>query len=120
MDDHDDFSPKAHAIIERIESGHLEAQISDLVVFETAFALQKSYGVPRERIAAAVTQVLALPGIILPGKSTYERVFELFVSTPLGFADCYHVALMERLGITEVLSFDRDFDRVPGIVRREA
>jgi hypothetical protein len=31
--------------------------------------------------------------------------------------DAVHVAVMERRGITRILSFDRGFDRVPGIQR---
>ena len=50
----------------------------------------------------------------------YQRVFDLYVNSRLGFADSYHVALMERLEITEIFSFDTDFDRVSGISRREA
>ena len=35
------------------------------------------------------------------------------------YIDAYHVALMERRGTTEVLSYDKHFDRVEGIQRRE-
>lgn len=48
------------------------------------------------------------------------QIFALYLASPLGFADCYHVMLMHRLGITEVLSFDTDFDRIPGLRRRES
>ena len=112
-------SPKATAIMDRISRGGLEVQITDLVVFETVFVLDRRYKVPRAHIEAGMRGVLALAGVHLPGKSAYGRVFDLYTSTPLSFADCYHVALMERLRISEVLSFDRDFDRVPGITRRE-
>jgi len=35
----------------------------------------------------------------------------------LSSRDALHVAVMERHGITEVLSFDRGFDLVPGLTR---
>ena len=113
-------SPKATAIFERIEQGHLQARTSDIVIFETVFALQRSYKQLRQQIANALLPLIELPGLMLPGKRHYRQIFALYCSRPLGFADCYHVVLMQRLGITEILSFDTDFDRMPGIRRRES
>jgi uncharacterized protein len=114
------LSPKATAILERIEQGELSARTSDIVIFETVFSLQRSYRVPREEIAAALLPIIELPGIILPGKRQFRRVFDLYLTQSLGFADCYHVVLMQRSKLTEVLSFDTDFDKIPGIRRRES
>ena len=114
------LSAKATAILERIERRELQARTSDIVVFETVFTLQRSYKQPRDQIADAVLPLIELPGIVLPGKRQYRKVFTLYRTSPLGFADCYHVVLMQQLGISEILSFDTDFDRVPSITRREA
>ncbi len=75
---------------------------------------------PRQAIADALLPLVELPGILLAGKRLYRRVFELYLSTSLGFADCYHVALMERWGSSEIFSFDTDFDRTPSIKRRDS
>jgi len=120
LGDHPQFSAKATAIIGEIAQGRLTVRISDTVVFETVFLLERTYRIARDIIANGLLVVIDLPGIIRPGKTMYHRVFELYTTTRLGFADAFHVALMERLGINEVFSFDTDFDRVPGIVRREA
>jgi len=37
----------------------------------------------------------------------------------LGFADIYHLALMQRHHISDIFSFDTEFDRVPRLTRRE-
>ncbi|GEM_PF-480496 len=37
----------------------------------------------------------------------------------LGFVDALNVAHMERAKITAIYSFDRDFDRIPGVDRIE-
>jgi predicted nucleic acid-binding protein len=114
------LSPKATAILDRIERGQLQASTSDIVIFEVAFSLQRSYRVPRERIAEALLPLIELSGIVLPGKCQYRTVFVLYRSSPLGFEGCYHVVLMQRLGLTKILSLDTDFDRVPGIKRRQS
>jgi predicted nucleic acid-binding protein len=114
------LSPKATALLERIEQGELSVRTSDTVVFEAVFTLQRSYKQPRDRIAAALLPIIELPGIALPGKRYYRQVFDLYMDGGLGFADCFHVVLMRRLNLTDVLSFDTDFDSVPGITRRES
>ncbi|MBI4496522.1 MAG: PIN domain-containing protein [Chloroflexi bacterium] len=118
--DHPLLSPQATAILARIEQGELQVRTSDIVIFETVYTLQRSYQQPRDRIAEALLPLIDLPGIVLPGKRHYRKVFALYRASALGFADCYHVVLMQRLGITEVLGFDTDFDRIPGLQRRES
>ena len=114
------LSAKATAIFRRIEQGDLAVCTSDIVVFETVFSLQRSYKQPKDRIADALLPLLELKGIVLPGKRAYRKVFALYQRPgPLGFADCYHVVLLERLKTREILSFDTDFDAVPGLRRRE-
>ena len=118
--DHPTLSAQATAIIARIERGELPVRTSDTVIFETVFTLQRTYKESPGRIADALLPLIGLPGIVLPGKRHYRKVFELYRQGPLGFADCYHVVFMQRLGIGEILSFDRGFDRIPGISRRES
>ena len=89
------------------------------MIFEAVFTLQRGYKVAKERIAEALLPLIELSGISLPGKRAYRKVFALYRQGPLGFADCYHVVLMERLKTREIFSFDTDFDRVPGVKRRE-
>ena len=63
--------------------------------------------------------LLELPGIVLPGKRGYRRVFELYVEANLPFADAYHAVLMEQLNLTEIVTFDTDFDHIEGITRTQ-
>jgi predicted nucleic acid-binding protein len=83
------------------------------------FSVQRGCQQPRSLIAAALLPLINLPSIVLPGKRSYRDTFHLYENGPLGFADCYHVVLMQRLGSSEIFSFDRHFDRVSGVTRRE-
>jgi uncharacterized protein len=120
LQDHAVLSPRATAIVRNVEQGALQVRTSDIVLFETVFTLQRTYKQPRQTIAAGLLPILDLAGILLPGKRHYHRVFAVYCSRTLGFADCYHLVLMQRLKLTEILSFDTDFDGLPGITRREA
>ena len=112
-------SPRARAVLARVERGELEVHTADTVVFETVYTLQRTYRLGKAAIRDQLLPILDMPGVILPGKRYFHRVFEIFVEANISFADAYHVVLMERLGLNEIISFDREFDRVAGITRIE-
>ena len=119
LGDHPEHSPRATAYLRRVEEGEIQVRTSELVVFEAVFTLERHYRQPRARIREALLSLIALPGIVLPGKRRLRRVFDLYVDLKLPFADACHAVLMERLKAGEIVTFDREFDRVPGIQRLE-
>ncbi len=118
LQDHPEQSPRATAYLARVERGELKVRTADTVIFETVFTLQRHYRQPKAKIRDALLLLIELPGIILPGKRHLRKVFDLYVDLNLPFADAYHAVLMKRLNLNEVVSFDEEFDRVPGVTRR--
>ncbi|HWE63288.1 MAG TPA: PIN domain-containing protein [Chloroflexota bacterium] len=112
-------SSRASAYIRQVAQGTQKVRIAATVIFETVFTLQRSYHVPKQDIAAALLPLLELPGIVLPGKRLFRVAFEYYANLNISFADAYHAALMKQLKLTDVVTFDRDFNRVPGITRIE-
>jgi len=55
----------------------------------------------------------------IPHKASCIRALELWAASRLDFPDALLIAHMEHTGASTVVSFDRDFDRIPGITRRE-
>jgi predicted nucleic acid-binding protein len=119
LQDHPDHSPRATAFLARIEQGEIEVRTADTVIFETVFTLQRQYHHPRTAIQQTVLPLIELPGIGLPGKRRFRRVFELYVTLNLSFADAYHAVLMENEGLDEIVTFDQGFDRLSGVRRTE-
>ena len=110
-------SPAATHVLERVEKGELRVRTSDFVIMECVFTLQRTYRQSRVAIQEALLPLIEMPGVILPGKRHYRRVYELYTGLTLPFADAYHAVLMHRLRLSEIISFDADFDRVDGIRR---
>jgi len=102
-----------------VELGGIEVHTSETVVVEVVFTLARSCRQPKQAISDALLPLLEMRGINLPGKRRYRRAFALDVESNLPFADAYHTAVMESLGIDEVIGFDKHFDRIPGIMRIE-
>lgn len=118
--DHPDHSPKATAYFQRIEQGNIEAQLTDTVIFETVYVLQRLHRVPRADIRDALLEILKFSHIRLANKRALRQVFDLYVNTPaLSYADCYHAVLVTQRGLAGLVSFDRKFDRVQGLTRLE-
>jgi predicted nucleic acid-binding protein len=117
LQDDPEQSPKASAFLKQIEEGSVKVRTADTVIFETVFTLQKAYRQPKAAIRDALLPLIDLPGIELPNKRRFRKVFSLYVDTNLPFADAYHAVLMEQLHLTEVVTFDTDFDKIEGITR---
>ena len=119
LGDHPEHSPRATAYLNRIEEGELKVRIADTVIFEIVFTLQRQYHQPKANIREVILPLIELPGIILPGKLRFRKVFDLYVDLNLSFADAYYAVLMQQGRLSQIISFDKEFDRVPGIKRME-
>src|SRR5919206_2685559 len=118
-EDHTDFSPRATALLARIEEGSLRVRTADTVIFETVFTLERVYKQSKAAIRDAFLPLIELPGIVLPGKRRFRKVFTYYIEHNISFADAYHATLMESFRLTHIVSFDRDFNRIPTLIRVE-
>jgi predicted nucleic acid-binding protein len=110
---------RARDLLLRVERGEEQVVTSPLVIFETIFTLHRSYRVSREVIRDRVTEILSLRGMQLARKRLYVEALEFFAATNVSFADAYNAIAMQSQGLSEIYSWDSDFDRLPGIVRVE-
>lgn len=109
---------RATAYLLAIERGERRVHFTETVVFETVYVLSVHYGIPRSAIRDAILPILDLSGMLLPGKRRFHDIFALYVERNVPFADAYHAVTARHMDLP-VLSFDRDFDRIPGIERVE-
>jgi len=56
---------------------------------------------------------------LLPHRAIHLRALDLYATYPIDFGDAILLAQMERQRTNEIYSYDRDFDRVPEVVRLE-
>lgn len=77
----------------------------------------KSY--VKGRVTELLTYLLQLPGFLLDDKQLCIQALELHASRNVSLADAWHAAFMHERGLTEIYTWDTDFDRFSGIVRVE-
>jgi uncharacterized protein len=109
-------------LFQRVGEGTEELTSSEAVFTETVYVLESArhYHLQRAEIRARLVPILTLRGLRLANRSTLLRAFDVYVEYPdLDVEDALAVAHMERHGVTEIVSYDTGFDRVPGIERQE-
>jgi len=106
-------------LLMRVERGEEKVITSSMVIFEAIFTLQSFYKVPRQRIKELVLPIISLRGLHLPDKDVYYQAFDLYVTKNISFADAYNAAYMLAEEVSSIYSWDRDFDKIEGIVRLE-
>jgi predicted nucleic acid-binding protein len=119
LGDHPDHSPRASALLERILTGEVRVRTAESVFFEVIFTLQRTHRVPREIVRDLLTPLLDSPSIVMSGKRRLLDALDTYVTRNISFLDAYHGVLMRDSGIVEVISFDRDLDRLDWVQRTE-
>jgi len=119
--DNPDQSGRSLALIQKVETGDIQVTTCEGVLVEIVQVLssRQLYNRPRSSIASTLSDIVRLRGLRLPNKVAYLRALEIYASTNLDFVDALAVAHMGREGIQTIVSFDRHFDRLPQVARRE-
>ena len=115
-------SQKARHVFKKLESGELTLTTSEAVIVEAVQVLSSKqlYHLPRGDIKTYLTAIISLRGLKIPHKRTLLHALELYSMLNVDFVDALTIAHMGRLKTKTIWSFDRDFDRVKGIVRKES
>ena len=71
---------------------------------------------PRQHIKELILSIISLRGLHLPGKNVYYHAFDLYVTHNISFADAYNAVYMFSEEISNIYTWDTDFDRIDGIV----
>lgn len=112
-----------YALFQRVKQGEEDLFTCEAIVTEVVYVLSSPrapYRLSHEEVRGRLLPILTLRGLRLPQKRIYLRALDLYASSPfLDFEDSLAIAHMERRGVRELLSYDRDFDRVQGIQRVE-
>ncbi len=121
--DDPDQAGRACALFQRVEAGGVTLVTAEANVLEMVQVLSSKtlYDLPRAEVTSRLSIILKLQGLRVPNKASLLRALELWSTAPgsVDFVDVLDVAHMERLGISTIATFDRDFDRFPQIIRQD-
>lgn len=106
-------------LLQRLERGGETVETSLMVIAETIFTLERFYKVSKPQTREMLQDLLSLPHLKLPGKSLCQAALDLHVTANVSFVDAYNAVYMRSRGLTEIYSWDTDFDGLLDLVRVE-
>lgn len=110
------------ALLQRLRNGEEEATTSEAIIAEVVFTLTSKnlYALDRQQVHDLLQPIIELKGLRLSDRAVFLRALSLFAAhRALSFPDALAAAHVQTREYDAVLSFDRDFDRIPGIRRDE-
>ncbi len=112
-----------YQLFERASRGEEILVTCEAIVAEVVYVLSSpraGYQLNRRDIAARLFPILSLRGLKLPQKHLYIDALNIYASSAaLDFEDALAIAHMKHQGITEIISYDKDFDNIIDIQRLE-
>ena len=116
--DNENMGNAARRLFRKIQSGVLVVQTTDLIISEVVYVLTSKslYQYSREQAAKSIIVFVCLENIIVENKLELIETLELFAQTKLDFSDC-KLIIHAKHSQSQIISFDKDFDHFPEIVR---
>lgn len=110
---------RARILFELVEKGEIELLISDLVVAEVVWVLEKAYGCSRRDIKLKIEGILNTPNLQFQNRKILSECIAIYSDKNISFIDAYHVVLVRHSDIKTIFSYDTDFDKFSNIERKE-
>lgn len=93
---------------ERVETGAVKVELTELVVFESFFVLTRVYEIPIIVASETLSKLIQFKGINMPSKKTMLSCFQIVQDKRIDLVDAYLMASSREKGIKSIYSFDKD------------
>ncbi|MBI5159577.1 type II toxin-antitoxin system VapC family toxin [Candidatus Micrarchaeota archaeon] len=114
----DKAGAKAREFIKKIIAGEQHSVTSCLALDEVAYVVSEKKG--SDFAARVWSNILSIQNLkLLPIDEKVARRVPQFLKSGLMPRDALHAAAMQEHGISVILSFDKDFDSIKSITRKE-
>jgi uncharacterized protein len=112
---------KCRQFLQSATEGDLKLYTSDLVIAELIWVLQspKTYNLNPAEISEIAMPLLTIKNLYYPCKNVFPDIMELFQKENIDYIDAYNSVIMLRRNMDTIYSYDRHFDLLPAVVRKE-
>lgn len=112
---------RASELFEAVTEGRLTLAAPDTVIADAVFVLSspRLYHLPRPEVRALLAPLVRLPSFRVDNRRTLLEALDVFATTNLDFGDAMIVASMREQSSRLLYSYDKHFDRLPGVTRQE-
>ncbi len=113
LNDDKDQADAIAALVRKFEKGGERLWASDTVIAEVVWVLESVYAVSPKDVSQYIESLLDVQTFEFENRERLLRAVELYRAHQVDFIDCYIVASAKDKGIATVVSYDRDFRKMP-------
>lgn len=113
--DHEEQAMKVKALIDSHAGEDEVFFVSDIVIAELSWTLERSYRYSRSEIEAAISALSVNRSFSFESSPALEVALEIFRSVDAGFPDCLIAAKARLRGCSKAVTFDRKMVDLPGV-----
>lgn len=111
---------RVEKLLAEAATGKTKLVTADLVIAEIIWVLESAYKMSSKEICPMIRAILTTPGLEVTNTQLVSRALEFYESMNIDFIDGYIAALMEKMSIRDLYTFDRKhISRLQGIHRLE-
>lgn len=110
-----------YVLFKRCQKGEIYLTTTQTILSEVVYILSSKtlYKLPQKRIRDLLLPIVNLRGLKLHDKKVFINALNLYATLKIDFEDVLNAAYMLDKEITEIYSYDKDFDRFESIKRVE-
>jgi predicted nucleic-acid-binding protein len=106
-DDDAEKADRVEGLLNKASDGKVQLVTSDLILVELIWVLESSYHIKPVEITPMIRAILATPGLQVINGELISRALDHYENMNVDIVDGHIAALMKKLNITDVFSFDR-------------
>lgn len=99
---------RVEKLLDSAAAGTVQLVTTEMVMAEVVWVLESSYKLTATSVAPLIRGILATPGLEVLNGALVARALEFYEGQNIDFIDGYIAAVMEKQGITELYSFDKN------------
>jgi len=92
---------------------------TDLVIAEIVWVLESFYKLEKKEIRDKLEKILNTPNLACPNKDLILIALMLYTKKDIDFIDAYNALVLKEVGISEVYSYDKDYNSIDWVTRLE-
>ena len=110
---------RCRAMFRKAIGGEIEITTSGIVIAELIWTLSSYYRVPKADVIEKVSVIVGTESLFIPDKDVVADALVLYARKNIDYIDAYNAVFMKYEGLSEIYSYDEDFDALEEVQRRE-
>ena len=110
--------PKSDRALKLLESGN-PLWTTILAIAEIEWVLRDWFALPKEQVVDYLKRILSYQSVEIAERRRLVAAVALYEKEHIDWTDCYSLVIISEKKQSDLYSFDKDFDKIPGINRLE-